>query len=147
MTLLAEAEKAEDIGLAFEKFKAPVDDQAAQVTALISELYAIGTSLRNINTAIYYPDYTPELAEIEEDLTLVRTSFTYTIDDVWRILGDIGNGEPLLVPRAYRQTWKELEFHFQRDSRGGLCARLRIYSVFLEALYHKLRRYYLLAKF
>src|SRR5271154_4667153 len=108
MTLLAEAEKAEDIGLAIGKFKVPLDDQAAQVTALISELYAIGTSLRNINTAIYFPDYALELAEIEEDLTLVRTSLTYTICDILRILGDLNNGEPDPVPRAYRQTWNQL---------------------------------------
>jgi hypothetical protein len=147
MTLLAEAERAEDIGLAFEKFKAPVDDQAAQVTALVSEVYAIGTSLRNINTTIHSPEYAPELAEIEEDLNLVRTSLTHTVDNVLRILGDIGNGEPLPVPREYRQTWKELTFHFQHDRCGGLYARFRVYSVFLAALYHKLRRYYLLAEF
>jgi hypothetical protein len=125
MTLIAEAETAEDIGDAFGKFKVAVDDQAAEVTALVSELYAVGSALREIDDASH----------------LVRASLKYTLDDVFRILGKIGNGDRLLTTAAYRQTWKDIAYHFQREGGGRLSSRLETYRLFLLALCNKLRRF------
>ena len=140
MTLIAEAEKAEDIADAFGKFKVAVDNQAAEVTALVSELYAVGTALRDVNTAICSSEYGRSLRLVEDDLDLVRSSLTYTLDDVFRILGEIGNGARDLKPTAYRQTWKDICFHFQLDGRPGLGSRLQTYRLFILQLINIMRR-------
>jgi hypothetical protein len=141
MTLIAEAETAEDIGDAFGKFKVAVDDQAAEVTALVSELYAVGSALREIDDASHSPDYGHNLRNIQDDLDLVRASLKYTLDDVFRILGKIGNGDRLLTTAAYRQTWKDIAYHFQREGGGRLSSRLETYRLFLLALCNQLRRF------
>ena len=140
MTLIAEAERAEDIGDALSKFKIPVDDQAAEVTALVSELYAIGSCLRDINTSSQSLDYGHNLRNIQDDLDLVRESLKHTLNDVFRILGKIGNGDRLLNPSAYRQTWRDITYHFQREGGERLSHRLETYRLFLLALCKKLRR-------
>jgi hypothetical protein len=139
MTLTAEAERAEDIGDAFSKFKVAVDDQAAEVTALVSELYAVGSALREIDAPSQSPDYGLNFRIIEDDLDLVRASLTYTLDDVFRILGKIGNGDRHLTTAAYRQTWKDITYHFQRRGPGRLCSLLETYHLFLQALCNKLK--------
>lgn len=139
MTLTAEAEKAEDIGDAFGKFKVAVDDQAAEVTALVSELYAVGSALRAIDDASQSPDYGLNLHIIEDDLDLVRDSLTSTLDDVFRLLGKIGNGDRLITTAAYRQTWKDITSHFQRRVGGRLCSVVETYRLFLLALCNKLK--------
>jgi hypothetical protein len=139
MALTAEAERAEDIGDAFSKFKVAVDDQAAEVTALVSELYAVGSALRAIDATLQSPEYGLNFRIIEDDLDLVRASLTYTLDDVFRILGKIGNGDRILTPPAYRQTWKDITYHFQRRAGRRLCSVLETYRLFLLALCNKLR--------
>ena len=141
MTLIAEAEAAEDIGDAFGKFKVAVDDQAAEVTALVSELYAVGSALREIDAASLSPDYGHNLRNIQDDLDLVRASLKHTLDDIFRILGKIGNGDRLLTAAAYRQTWKDIAYHFQHEGGGRLSSRLETYRLFLLALCNKLRRF------
>ena len=141
MTLIPEAEAAEDIGDAFGKFKVAVDDQAAEVTALVSELYAVGSALREIDAALLSPDYGHNLRNIQDDLDLVRASLTHTLDDVFGLLGKIGNGDRLLTAAAYRQTWKDITYHFQREGEGRLLPRLETYRLFLLALFNKLRRF------
>jgi hypothetical protein len=139
MALTAEAERAEDIGDAFSKFKVAVDDQAAEVTALVSELYAVGSILRDIDATSQLPDYGLNFRIIEDDLDLVRASLTYTLDDVFRILGKIGNGDRILTTAAYRQTWKDIAYHFQRRRTGRLFSLLGTYRLFLLALCNKLK--------
>lgn len=141
MTLIAEAEAAEDIGDAFGKFKDAVEDQAAEVTTLVSKLYAVGSALREIDTALHSPNYGHNLRKIQDDLDLVRTSLKHTLEDVFRILGKIGNGDRLLTSAAYRQTWKELAHYFQREGGRRLSSRLETYRLFLVALCNKLRRF------
>lgn len=141
MTLIAEAELAEDIGDALGKFKIPVEDQAAEVTALVSKLYAVGSALREIDTASNSLDYGRNLRYIQDDLDLVRASLKYTLEDVFRILGKIGNGDRILTESAYRQTWRDITNHFQRVGGGRLSSRLETYRLFLLALYSRLRRF------
>jgi hypothetical protein len=139
--LIVVAEKAEDIGDAFGKFKVAVEDQAAEVAALVSELYAVGSALREIFVASISPEYSQNLHNIQNDLDLVRTSLEHTLDDMFRILEKIGNGDRLLTASAYRQTWRDITYHFQREDAGRLSSRLETYRLFLLALCNKLRRF------
>ena len=140
MTLIAEAEKAEDIADALAKFKVAVDDHATVITALVSELYAVGSALREIDTAVYSPEYGNNLNLIEADLDNVRRSLEYTLDDVFRILGRIGQGAEILSSSAYRLTWKEIARHFESDARGGLLNRVEVYRQFLILLCNRIRK-------
>jgi hypothetical protein len=140
-TLVAEAEAAEDIGDAFGKFKVAIGDQAAEATALVSELYAVGSALREIDAASSSPDYGHNLRNIQDDLNLVRASLRHTLDDIFRILGKIGNGDRILTAAAYRQTWKDITYHFQREGQGRLSSQLETHRFFLLALCNKLRRF------
>lgn len=141
MTLITEAEKAEDIGDAFGKFKVAVGDQAAEVTALIAELYAVGSALREINNAILSSaECARNLRYVQDDLELVRDSLKFTLEDVFKILGRINHGNSNPSPAAYRQTWKEIILHFQQDGWGRLVSRMHKYKLFLQTLCSKIRR-------
>lgn len=141
MTLIAEAERAEDTGDAFAKFRGAVDvDQAAEVTALVAELYAVGSVLREIDIAIHSPEHGRNVRYIEDDLELVRSSLMFTLDDVFKILGKIANGNPHSAQASYRLTWREIVYYFQRDGWGRLCPRLEKYRLFLLAVCTKLKR-------
>jgi hypothetical protein len=138
--LIAEAEMAEDIGDAMRKFKLAVGDQAEEVTTLVSELYTVGSALREIDAASNSPDYSHNLRDLQDDLDLVRNSLRYTLDDVFLILGKMGNGAQLLTLAAYNQTWRDIVSHFQRGGGARLSFRLETYRLFLLALCSKLRR-------
>ena len=140
MTLIAEAEKAADIADALGKFKVAVTDAATEITALVSELYAVGSILRDTDTAIKSPEYGRNIRLIEDDLDLARTSLAFTLEDIFRILGGIGAGAKDLTTAAYRQTWEEICTHFRHEGRQSLCARLEMYRRFLLELCKILRR-------
>lgn len=140
MTLIADAEHAEDIGDAFSKFKAPVPDHGPDITASIAEFYAIGSSLRDIKQAISSNEYGRNYILIEEDLDLVCSSLRDTVDDIYKIIGEIGNGAKHLSDSMYRQTWKDIVFSFAQYGRMPLRKRLEAYRKFLAELNHVIRK-------
>lgn len=141
MTLITDAEIAEDIADALSKFKAPVPDHAPDITASISELYAIGSALRDIDTAINSPDYNRNFRLIEKDLDLVCSSLHSTVEDIFRILGDIGNGSRVLSDGMYRQTWKDIALFFRQNGHITLRMRLETYRRFISELASIVKRF------
>ena len=79
MSLVAEAAYAQDIGAGLSKFLDALPDQATEITALISELYAISSALRDLDTTIQSREYGHHVALIKDDLELVRLSLAYTL--------------------------------------------------------------------
>ena len=134
MSLVAEAEKAQDIGAGFSKFLDALPDQATEVTALISELYAISSALRDLDTTVQSREYGANVGLIKEDLELVTLSLAYTLKDVFDLFGDIDTGTDLPTIGAYRQTWKDICLHFKAERRGTLCIRLEKYRRFILEL-------------
>lgn len=143
MELVVEAEKAEDIGAAFSKFKEALPDQATEITALISELWAISSALRDLHTAIQSREYGRNIHYIADDLRVVRTSVSYTLKDVFDIIGDINSNSRGNLPTigAYRQTWKDIYLHFRKESPSSLCIRLETYRTFIMELGSIMKRY------
>jgi hypothetical protein len=141
MTWIADAENAEDIAEAFSKFKVPVSDHAPDITAAISELYGIGSALRDIDTTINSPEYNRYYPLIEKDLDLVCSSLGNTLEDIFRILGDIGEGSRVLNNGMYRQTWKEIAFFFSQNGRSTLRMRLEKYRRFILELINIIKRF------
>jgi hypothetical protein len=134
MSLLGDAEDAKDIGAAFSKFLDALPDQAAEVTSLIAELYAISAALRDLDITIRSRQYGSRAYLIKDDLDLVLTSLSHTLKDAFDILGDIGTQSDPRTIGAYRQTWKDICKHFLRESRGSLSMRLEKYKTFIKEL-------------
>lgn len=141
MTVIADAENAEDIADAFSKLKAAVPDHAPDITASISELYAIGSALRDIDTSLNSAEYNPNFRFIDKDLDLVRSSLRNSLEDVFRILGDIGNGSHVLNDGMYRQTWKDIALFFRQNGRITLRMRLEKYRRFILELANIVKRF------
>src|SRR6266498_1862837 len=140
MNLLADAEDAQDIGAAFSKFLDALPDQAADVTGLIAELYAISAALRELDNTIHSRQYGHRAHLIKDDLDLVCASLSYTLKDAFDILGEIRAKGDAPTVGAYRQTWKEICYHFQRESRGSLSMRLERYKRFITELSNVMKR-------
>jgi hypothetical protein len=140
MTLIADAENAEDIADAFSKFKAAVPDHAPDITASISDLYAIGSGLRDIDSSLNSAEYNRNFRLIEKDLDLLRSSLHNTVEDIFRILGDIGNGSRVLNDGMYRQTWKDIALFFRQNGRITLRMRLEMYRRFISELANIVKR-------
>lgn len=141
MTLITDAKGAEDIGDALSKFKVPVPNHASEITACISELYAIGSALRDIDSTLDEPEYCRSYDLIEDDLDFVRMCLRNTIGDVFRIFGDIGNGASILKNGMYRHTWDQISLFFVQTGRMTLRTRLERYKRFILELASLLKRF------
>ena len=141
MTLIADAEKAEDIAAALSKFTTHVPDQAPDITASISELYAIGSLLRDIDRALNSAEYNRNFPLIEKDLELVRSSLDVTVEDFFDRLGYIGNGSTVLNAGMYRQSWKDITLFFIQNGRTTLRMRLEMYRRFIAELASIMKRF------
>ena len=133
MELIAVAEDCIDIAEALRRFLIPVDDESAEITALIAECYSVSSALRHLERTIgpfphhrYYPN-------ISYDLSTVKDSLKFTFENVHRILGRLGR--VAAVPRAeYGYVWDDLREYFYRESGNFLRRRLEIYGILLEGL-------------
>ena len=131
--LIAVAEKAQDIAAALGKFLDPVEDQSAEITALIAECFSTSSALRGLDRKIGDFPYHRRYPDISADLTTVKDSLNFTFRDVSRIFG--GLGRVAVVPRAeYGYVWGNLCDHFREESGNTLRRRLDIYCTVLEGL-------------
>ena len=141
MTLIPEAERAEEIADGLAKFRGPNSDQIQHINAAISELNALSFGLRDLNSLLL-ADRGRLIRDIEDDLDLVHSSIIFTLRDVWTLLGKIGNGQPgALVPSDYRQTWREIERYGRSTRSQTLTTHLGIYKQFVFALCRILQRF------
>jgi hypothetical protein len=141
MNLITDAERAEGIGLALSKFTDPVPDHASDITASIAALYGIGSALRDIDAALNSAEFSRNIRLIDEDLSLVRESLYHTLDNVFQVLGDLGDGSPLLTDGNYRQTWKDICLFFRYNGRTTLRMRLETYKRMAGELALTVRRF------
>ena len=73
-TLIANAETAQDIAAALNNFLDPVPEYSTEITALISECFAISSVLRQLSTATADPRYIRNHHLISEDLDVTLRS-------------------------------------------------------------------------
>ncbi len=132
--LVARAEAAQDIAAGLNKFLGPVPNYSTEITALISECFAISSTLRKLSTAIGDSRYNSGYHEISEDLTITLQSLEYTFHDVKRLFGDLGRADYISQSAAYRSVWQEITAHFMEESGNSLCRRLEFYRRFLLEL-------------
>ncbi|KAJ5918856.1 hypothetical protein N7454_010000 [Penicillium verhagenii] len=132
MDLRASVEDAEDAAAGFTTFRAPVPEHAAEVTALISDLYAISASFTSLDAFSKNPQYQPNWAYAWHDVDLVRQSFKFTIEDMFKYFYRLDNGNN--TPENYKRVWQSLNRFFQDESRHPLAIRLGRYKTFLKGL-------------
>lgn len=131
--LIAVAEKAQDISAALDKFLVPVDDQSAEIMALMAECLSTSSALRELDRKIGDFPHHPRYPDISYDLTTVKESLNYTFKDVQRIFG--GLGRVMVVPHAeYGYVWRDLCDYFRAESGNTLQRRLEIYYTVLQEL-------------
>ena len=127
--LTSEAEKADEIGSVFSLFRNALPDRAPEVTGLMSQLFAISSTLRNIQTAVTIPEYSRKYPQISNDIRFVQSSVSRTFRTILNALGNIGDGRSKLTRDAYQRTWRQIHADF---TRGGqtLLMRLEAYRTF-----------------
>lgn len=131
--LIAVAEKAQDIAAALDKFLGPVEDQSAEITALMAECLSTSSALRELDRKIGDFPYHRRYPEISRDLTTVKDSLNYTFRDVQRLFG--GLARVAVLPRAeYGYVWGNLCDYFRAESGNPLRRRLEIYCIVLEEM-------------
>lgn len=132
--LVATAETAENIAAGFNQFQGPVSDYSTEITALISEFFAVSSALRGLHTAIGDSRYNRWYLEISDDVRITLQSLDYTFNDVRRHFGHLGRAHHISQSAAYRSVWREISAYFQQESSNSLCRRLGFYCRFLLAL-------------
>ncbi|KAL9044094.1 MAG: hypothetical protein Q9214_002744 [Letrouitia sp. 1 TL-2023] len=90
MALVATAESARDVAICLDKFLEYLPENSTEITALISECYAISSALRELDTAKEDPRYSRGYGDVHQDVQIVRRSLEYTFHDVHRLFGGLG---------------------------------------------------------
>lgn len=140
MSLVADAQNARDVGTDFDRFLDALPDYFTELTALVAELYAIGSALRDLDFIITSPEYGRRATIIQDDLDLVQLSLSITLRDVRDLfVGLDRDGYPPTV-RAYQEVWIEICRHFERESGNTLQSRLERFRQFIMELCCTMRR-------
>ena len=129
MALTASSETAEDIAAAFLKFKEPLPEAATEITALISEFFAISSALLELDTAKRDHPYLSR--KIGEDQDIILRSLRYTFADIRKQFGRLGDPFYRTTREAYHGVWRAIDKFFREESYNSLCQRLEYYRLFL----------------
>ncbi|KAL8697528.1 MAG: hypothetical protein Q9224_002266 [Gallowayella concinna] len=134
MALIGAAENAQDIAIGFNKFLDPVPEISTEITALISECYAISSALRELSTAKDDPRYHRDFEWIRTNVNIAQESLNYTFHDVHRLFGGLGRTSSISRRTLYYQVWREIDDHFYDESNISLCKRLEYSRLYLVEL-------------
>ncbi|KAK6441416.1 hypothetical protein LTR95_002364, partial [Oleoguttula sp. CCFEE 5521] len=102
---------AEDVASGLTLFRDALPSQAAHLTTVISELFAISSVLRRIDAAQADPRREPSFYRIENDLRIVCPSLRLTLEDAFHMFGRERE-------RPTAMVWDDLE-HRMRDEEGA----------------------------
>ena len=127
--LINEAEKADEIGSVFSLFRNALPDRAPEVTGLMSQLFAISSTLRKIQKAVTIPECRRKYPQISSDIQFVQSSLSRSLKTILQTLGDIGDGKSRLTRDAYQRTWHQIHADFKRGGQT-LLMRLEAYRTF-----------------
>ncbi|KAK2757351.1 hypothetical protein FQN54_004865 [Arachnomyces sp. PD_36] len=135
-SLVSPAESAESIGAGFTKFLDAVPDQATEITALVSALFALSSALRELDSACRSHQYSRNFPQIADDLRLVRENLIHTLKDAKELMGDVDhiNIPSTATLGSYFMAWKRVQAFFREEYRESLCALLGRYKRFVVEL-------------
>lgn len=137
MSLIATADSAEHFArFVLPKFRNLMPECAAEITGLITELFAVSTALRELLRLHNDPRYERRYPMIAVDVQSTLLSLDYTFADFHSLLGCLGRPSYSSNATLHRQVWQDILDHFQRES--GNPWRLEICRVFLLELAYEL---------
>ncbi|KAJ5420666.1 hypothetical protein N7465_003185 [Penicillium sp. CMV-2018d] len=129
--LRASRQSADDVAAGFYAFRAPLPEHVGEITSLMSELYAISSSLTTLERLAEDPRNHRYFEMIKPDLNIVQASFTYTIEDIGEIFRGLDG--PDASSARYKRTWVIMSRFFWDQSNYTLATRLAKYkTVFKE---------------
>ena len=132
--LLANAETAQEIAPALVRFQNHVPEAATEISALVSELYAISAALFQLKTALGEPRNARYRNLVDEDKRVVLRSLEYTFKDIHRLLRALDSRSYRTTREAYRDVWIEIDDYFRAESNNSLLTRLGYYKCFVDDL-------------
>lgn len=128
MTFQDLAHAAEDVATVLTAFVSKVPEHATDITSVVSEVFAISTALRSLESSHAVPGLRANFNAIADDVELVvRASLRTTLRDLFDALSRM-NGDPAA---AHRATWISLWTFFQRQAGFSLLLRLKYYRAML----------------
>ena len=145
MALIAQADNAQDAAAALHKFLEYSPDCSSEITALISELYAVISALRRLDKTILEITHAGVYGRISAEVRITLESLDYTFKDFTRLLGHLGRYDHLSNGAAYRQTWEDIDEYFHAQSNCLLRKRLQYYTKYLLQMEHVIEQGYVLS--
>ena len=139
MALRTSAGEAEDAAAGFSTFRAPLPEHATEITSLISDFYAISSSLTSLDDLSKDLRYRHGWSLIQSDLELVQASLKHTIEVVFDYFGRLDGGKA--SPEIYKHTWLSMHRLFWDESQYSLATRLAKYKTFLRELGDLVKKY------
>lgn len=137
MALRSSADQAERAADGFSTFRAPLPEHATEITGLISDFYAISSSLSSLDDLSKDPRYRRSWALVHPDVELLRSSLKYTIDDILEFFNRLDGGHA--SSDTYQRTWLSIERFFWNEAQYSLGTRLAKYKGFLRDLVDSVR--------
>lgn len=132
MALHISADEAEDAAAGFTTFRAPLPEYAPEITGIISEFYAIISSLTSLDDLSRDARYRRNWPRVHADVELVRASLKYTIEDIFDFFGRLDGGKT--TPEVYKRVWLSMGRFFWEESQYSLSTRLAKYKTCLREL-------------
>ncbi|CAI7635461.1 unnamed protein product [Penicillium glandicola] len=131
LALRAARESADEIAAGFYAFREPLPEHVGEITSLMSELYAISSSLTTLEHLAGDSRNRRYFTQIKPDLNVVQASYTYTIEDIGEFFRGLGGADA--SPASYKRTWVIMSRFFWDESHHTLSTRLAQYkTVFKE---------------
>lgn len=143
MSLAGESNTAREVAAAFDRFVDAIPDQYTEITALIAELYAVSSALRDMDLLINSRGYARRTTCILDDLDIVRLSLSITLNDALELLGQLDHDGYPPTRATYRRVWDSIYTYFFAESRNSLRARLLRFRNFIEELARTMQRLFL----
>ncbi|KGO72936.1 hypothetical protein PITC_061640 [Penicillium italicum] len=129
--LRASRQSADDVAAGFYAFRDPLPEHVGEITSLMSELYAISSTLSTLERLAEDPRNRRYFDMIKPDLNVVQASFTYTIEDIGEFFRSLD--DPDASQARYKRTWILMSRFFWDQSNYTLAIRLAKYkTVFKE---------------
>lgn len=133
-TLIRFARDAEDVASGLHSFRDNLPRAATRITAIISELFALSSVIREIVHARDDPKYAPSYYRIQNDLDLVLPTFQRTLDVAFDMFMRSRD-------RPYQMVWEDLGHRMENEEGVAFLERLEIYHDFLRAQFDVLTGY------
>ncbi len=125
-TLLGLASQAEDVAAGLRAFRDRLPRDATRITAIVGELYALSSVLREIDNAEGDVQFATSFYDVHDDLKLLFLSLQRTFRAILDMFAQTRN-------QSYDVVWNGLGSQMEHDEGLGLQDRLQMYRNFLRA--------------